>query len=453
MSRVTLLANGTVIDGSGAPARPRTSVLIEGERIAAVGTDADHGAAALGAGGRTVERIDVTGFTVMPGLIDAHCHITFAEPASNDELFFHRREGLSAILAAWNVGKLLRAGVTGFLDADCIFDLGPDLRDAIESGVVEGPRMSTGGNALLTSVGGTAGLLIPEEGRRGYAKVVRTRDEMVVEVRRQIKYGVDWIKVHATGLIPRQRERGEIQVWTYDEMKVVCDTAHDLGIPVVAHCRNATSTRDAARAGVDLILHATFMDDEALDAVVRSGAAIAPTLTFQANLADFGAKVGADPFVIDLFRREIAESSVMLRKAYDAGVPFLTGSEAGFSLTPYGHWHARELEVFVKHLGMTPLEAITCATRNGARALKREGQVGTIEAGRLADVIVVDGDPLADVRILGERLRLRHVFAGGRPIDHTRPWPERGRVAGERVVLYSHELLTWERAYGGERSP
>lgn len=452
MSQTTLLANGTVIDGTGAPARPETSVLIDGERISALGAHADELAAALAAEGRAPTLIDATGLTVMPGLIDAHCHITFAEPASNDELFFHRREGLAAILAAWNVGKLLRAGVTGFLDADCIFDLGPDLRDAIESGVVEGPRMSTGGNALLTSVGGTAGLLIPEEGRRGYAKVVRTRDEMVVEVRRQIKYGVDWIKVHATGLIPRQRERGEIQVWTYDEMKVVCDAAHDLGIPVVAHCRNAPSTRDASRAGVDLILHATFMDDDALQAVVHSGAAIAPTLTFQANLAEYGAAVGADPFVIELFRREIAESSVMLRKAYDAGVPFLTGSESGFSLTPYGHWHARELEVFVEHLGMTPLEAITCGTRNGARALKLEGQVGTIETGRLADVIAVAGDPLEDVRVLGERARLRHVFANGRPIDLARPWPERRRVAGERVALYSQELLTWERVRGGERS-
>ncbi len=450
MSQVTLLANGTVIDGTGAPARPGTSVMIDGERISALGAHADELAAALEAEGHAPTRIDASGLTVMPGLIDAHCHITFAEPASNDELFFHRREGLAAILAAWNVGKLLRAGVTGFLDADCIFDLGPDLRDAIESGVVEGPRMSTGGNALLTSVGGTAGLLIPEEGRRGYAKVVRTRDEMVVEVRRQIKYGVDWIKVHATGLIPRQRERGEIQVWTYDEMKVVCDAAHDLGIPVVAHCRNATSTRDAARAGVDLILHATFMDDNALQAVVHSGAAIAPTLTFQANLAEYGATVGADPFVIELFRREIAESSVMLRKAYDAGVPFLTGSESGFSLTPYGHWHARELEVFVGHLGMTPLEAITCATRNGARALRLEGQVGTIETGRFADVITVAGDPLEDVRVLGERARLRHVFANGRPIDLARPWPVRRRVAGERVALYSQEPLTWERVRGGE---
>src|SRR5690606_2401365 len=105
--------------------------------------------------------------------------------------------------------------------------------------------------------------------------VVNTVDEMVTETRRQIKRGADWIKIHATGSIPAHQ--GELQVWTLDEMKAVCDTAHALGVPVTAHCRNAASTRDAALAGVDLILHASFMDDEGLDAIVAAGAAICPT--------------------------------------------------------------------------------------------------------------------------------------------------------------------------------
>jgi imidazolonepropionase-like amidohydrolase len=430
-----------VIDGSGAPAREGCDVLIEGEMITAVGADAAPRAAALPG----CERIDLSGLTLLPGLIDAHCHITFDEPASNDELFFHRRPGLAALLAGWNARKLLLAGVTGFLDADVIFDLGVDLRDAIEAGVVEGPRMATGGPALLTSVGGTAGRLLPDQGERGYAKIVRTRDEIVIEVRRQIKDGVDWIKVHATGIVPRQRERGEIQAFTLDELRAVCDTAHDLGIPVVAHCRNASSTRDAARAGVDLILHATFMDDAALEAVVESGAGLVPTLTFQANLADYGGAVGADPALQELFRREIEGSAKLLRRAHEAGVDLLCGSESGFSLTPYGHWHARELEIFVEHLGLSPLQALRCASRNGARALKLEGRVGEVAPGRLADLIAVDGDPSRDVRVLGVRARLRRVFAGGREIDLTRPWPQRRPIGGEAVGLYSSEKLHWER--------
>ncbi len=437
-----LIENGTLIDGTGAEPRALEALLIDGDEIVAVG----FGARDAAKGREDVERIDASGCTVMPGLIDAHCHVTFAEPQSNDELFFHRREGLAALVATQSVKKLLLAGVTGFLDADVLFNLGVDLRDSIEAGVIPGPRMATGGNALLTAVGGTAGLLIPNEGNRGYAQIVNTKDEMITTTRRQIKSGVDWIKIHATGLIPRQRAQGEIQVWTLDELRTVCDTAHDLGIPVVAHCRNASSTRDCARAGVDMILHATNLDDEALEAVVEHGVAITPTLTFQANLADFGHKVGATPALIDLFRREIDDSSGWLRKAYDLGVPMVSGSESGFSLTPYGHWHAREMEVFVKHLGLTPLEAIRTATSEGARALKMEGEIGVVADGMKADVIVVDGDPLQDIRILGDRSRLRAVISKGRAVDLTEPWPTRDPLPGEKIGVWSEQALTWQRA-------
>ena len=437
-----LIENGTLIDGTEAEPRALDALLIDGDEIVAVGAGAEEAAASRSG----VERIDASGCTVMPGLIDAHCHVTFAEPQSNDELFFHRREGLAALVAAQNVKKLLLAGVTGFLDADVLFNLGVDLRDAIEAGVIEGPRMSTGGNALLTAVGGTAGLLIPNEGNRGYAQIVNTKDEMITTVRRQIKSGVDWIKVHATGLIPRQKAQGEIQVWTLDELRTVCDTAHDLGIPVVAHCRNASSTRDCAKAGVDMILHATNMDDEALAAVVEHDVPICPTLTFQANLADYGHKVGATPELIDLFRREIDDSSSWLRKAYDRGVPMVSGSESGFSLTPYGHWHAREMEVFVKHLGLTPLEAIRTATSEGARALKMEGEIGVVAEGMKADVLVVEGDPLQDIRVLGDRSRLRAVVSKGRSVDLEEPWPTRSPLPGEKIGVWSQQPLTFERA-------
>jgi imidazolonepropionase-like amidohydrolase len=216
----------------------------------------------------------------------------------------------------------------------------------------------------------------------------------------------------------------------------------------VAHCRNADSTRLAAVAGVDLILHASYLDERALDAVVESGAAIAPTFTFLANLADHGAKVGAMNTQVDLFRGEIAATAKMLRRAHDAGVRLLCGSESGFSLTPYGHWHARELELFVDALGLSPLEAITCATRNGALALRRpEGSIGVVEVGAAADLIVVDGDPSADISILGDRSRLRHVFSRGRSVDLDRPWPERAALPGEKVGRWSDGLLTWDVAH------
>ncbi len=447
MSAAILFTGGRVIDGTGTAAFA-ADVLVDGNRIVAVGAEA----AARGATMPEVQRIAIDGRTLMPGLIDAHCHVSFDAPRSNDELFFHRRAALSAIIAAADVRKILCAGVTGLFDADSIHDIGVDLRDAIEAGVVEGPRMTSGGHALMTSVGGTAGRLIPDEGLRGYAVVVRTRDEIVTEVRRQIKGGVDWIKVHVTGLIPRQRARGELTVWSFDELRAVCDTAHALGIPVVGHCRNASSTRDAARAGFDMILHATHMDEEAVEAVVERRIPIVPTFTFQANLAQHGALIKADRALQDLFRREIEDSAATLRRLHAAGVPLLCGTESGFSLTPLGDWHYRELEVFVRDLGFTPLQAIRSATLEAARALRMEGQVGSIAAGQLADLIVIDGDPSHDVTVLGDPHRLTHVMANGRLVDLARTPPPRRPIPGWRVSQYSGEILTRELVRASEAS-
>jgi imidazolonepropionase-like amidohydrolase len=437
-----LIVGGTVVDGLANPSRPGTDVLVVGDRIEAVGDEAVGRADALAG---EVVRLDAAGATVLPGLIDAHCHITFGEPASNDELFFHREQSTAAMLAAFNVQKLLLAGVTGFLDADCLWNLGPALRDAIEAGIVEGPRMTAGMNALLTAAGGTAGRLIPDEGTLGYAHVVRDRDEMVRTTRQQVKYGADWIKVHVTGSVPNRA--GELTVWTLDELRAVVDTAADLETPTVAHCRSARSTQLAAEAGVDLILHASYLDDAALEAVVASGSAIAPTFTFLANLADHGHKVGAATTQVDIFRGEIDATAAMIRKAHDAGVMILAGSESGFALTPYGHWHARELELLVEAVGLTPLEAIRCATGNGARALRRDqGTIGVVADGAAADLLVVDGDPTADVRALADRTNLRAVISRGRVVDLARPWPERRALPGEKVGQWSAELLTQEAA-------
>jgi imidazolonepropionase-like amidohydrolase len=200
MASSYLFENGTIIDGTGADARPG-AVLVENEKIAAIGDDATRRAT-----GETT-RIDARGMTVMPGLIDAHCHLSFDDAQSNAEIFHHRRGPLAALVAAYNARKILRAGVTSILDPDSVFECTIDVRDAIESGVAEGPRIACGAYALMTSVGGTAGRLIPDHGAIGWGKVLKDKDEIVAEVRRQIKIGADWIKVHVTGLIPRQKHK------------------------------------------------------------------------------------------------------------------------------------------------------------------------------------------------------------------------------------------------------
>ena len=250
--KTVLIAGGNVIDGTGSAPQTNTDVLIKGDRIIGVGKNLSIDPA----DSASCEKIDATGLTVMPGLIDAHVHVTLGEPRTNDELFMHRDAPTSAILAAYNVRKILKAGVTSMLDVDGIFNIGPALRDSINAGIVEGPTMRSGSYALMTAVGGTAGKLIPDSGTAGYAEVVRNKEEMVLAVRRQVKEGADIIKIHVTGSIPTRS--GEIQVWTRDELKVVCDTAHDLGVRVTAHCRGDKATLDAVMAGVDIIWHASF---------------------------------------------------------------------------------------------------------------------------------------------------------------------------------------------------
>ena len=432
----TLITNARIIDGSGE--EPYSGhVLLNNNRIDSILDDLKDLSKSI-----TISKtIDAEGKTLMPGLIDAHCHISFDEPSSNDELFFHRREGLASIIASQNAYKVLQAGVTGFLDADSLYNVGVDLRDAIESGIVQGPRMSVGGNALMTSAGGTAGRLIPDEGKRGYGAVVRNKDEIILEVRRQIKLGVDWIKIHVSGLVPRQTSDGELKAWSLEELKVACDTAHELDIPVVGHCRSADSVKDSLLAGMDMILHGTYMDEEGLEILANKKIPIVPTFTFQANLIDYADEMGASKDYKEIFEKEIDDNIEILKKAYSLGVPFLCGSETGFSVTPYGDWHYRELEVFVNKLGMTHLEAITCATKNAARALRKEKELGMVNPGFLADLILIDGDPSKDVTLLGKKDLLKMVLLDGEEVDLT-PRPERLKdPSGWRVSSYSEKIL------------
>ena len=190
------------------------------------------------------------------------------------------------------------------------------------------------------------------------------------------------------------------------------------------------------------------MDDDGLEAIIDNNLAICPTFTFLANLADYGERVSAGVGMQDVFRGEIKATAAMMRKAYDEGVPILCGSESGFFLTPYGHWHARELEVFVNELGLSPVEAIKCATQNNALAIKAPDDLGVIEQGRWADVLVVDGNPANDVTVLQDRRNLKAVISRGQPVDLTAPWPDRRSISGENVANWAAQSLTYERAVG-----
>ena len=256
---------------------------------------------------------------------------------------------------------------------------------------------------------------------------------MVTVTRRQIKHGADWIKIHATGSIPNHD--GELQVWTLDEMKAVCDTAHDLGVPVVAHCRSSTSTTGRGtrrrRPHPPCVLRRRRGPRGGRR---RPGAAICPTFTFLANLADYGHQVGAGTGMREIFVGEIKATAGFMRNAYDAGVRLLCGSESGFALTPYGHWHARELEVFVDELGLSGLEAITCATRNNALAMRMEGELGVVRRATGPTCSSSTATRLPTCGSSRTAAACAPVVSRGEPVDLDQPWPQRRPIAGERCA-------------------
>jgi imidazolonepropionase-like amidohydrolase len=444
MSRY-ILRGGTLIDGTGAAPRPDSSVFICEGRIEGL-----HGIAERKAEHHPdTVAIDCTGHTVMPGLVDGHVHLTFDEAASGDDMYFHRQEPYLAIAAAWNVQKLLRAGVTSCLEPDSLWGLGASVRAAVEAGMAEGPRMVVGGQALVPFPDPIGNDVFGASRAPAHHRAVRGHDDIVAEIRRAIINGADWIKLIATAPLPGKSH--EQPLFTASELQEICDVAHELGTPVAAHVRHPKAIKDAARAGVDLIVHASYMDDECLDLIVESGAAIMPTYTFLANFLEHGHRVGSPSRFGTAFGQEMEDSDAMLSRAHQAGVKLVCGSESGFSVTPYGHWHTREMELFVERLGMTPLEAITCATGNGGEIImRRPTEIGTVTHGSLADVLVVAGDPLEDIRVLGDRSRLHHVFCRGEEIDLQRPWPTRTVYSRERVMRYSRQILTWERAHRPE---
>jgi imidazolonepropionase-like amidohydrolase len=437
---VTLLKGGLVIDGTGSAPQPNTDILLIDKQIAAVGKNLQLDASVQS----RAEIVDCSKLTVMPGLIDAHVHVTLGEPSTNDELFGHREPATAAILAAYNLRKILKSGVTSMLDVDGIFSIGPALRDCVNAGIIEGPNMRSGLFALMTAVGGTAGRLIPDHGTAGYAEVVRDKDEMVRVVRRQIKDGADIIKIHVTGSLPTRR--GEVQVWTREELKVVCDTAHALEVPVTAHCRGDQATLDCVMAGVDIIWHASNLGEAALAAIIDKKVPVGPVFTFLANVYDYGDKAGASPAAKKIFEGELEDTGKKLRRAFDAGVKLLCGSESGFSMTPYGNWHAREMEVFVQHLGLTPLEAIRCATMDNAVAVGEFGKTGVLAVNYHADVLVLEGDPSKNISLLGDKKTFRHLWCRGRKVDLT-PVPERSFLPGEKISSWSTVPVTWELAH------
>ncbi|MDB5411698.1 MAG: dipeptidase, partial [Rubritepida sp.] len=225
----------------------------------------------------------------------------------------------------------------------------------------------------------------------------------------------DCIKLAMDGT--QTRPDGElIAAFNQDETTVMVEEAHRLGRKVVCHAVGREATLYAARAGIDLIFHAYNLDDECLDAMVKSGSAIGPTMTFPRNIVDFTqphepAGIKDRPSAV----QKLYETGCRnLQKARKAGIPMLTGTDSGFAVTPYGEWHAMELEIFVRDLGFTPGEALRCATSVTAGFMAKGDKLGVLEPGRFADFIAVEGSPLENIALLQDKSRIKHVHIAGK---------------------------------------
>ena len=410
-SKTLVIRNGTLIDGSGAPAVVNTAVVVRGNRIASVG-ELPAGINLEDTG--NVDLIDATGRWIMPGLIDGHCHLSFGMPAVQGYASARGtiNPSFSALRAARNAQTILRSGVTSISIPGGTWFIEVGLRDAINAGLMQGPRIYTAGRFIVTygSIGDYEPSWVgtPEHTLGILANNV---SEMITEVRRQTKHGVDFIKL-------ADSTWGDTQTIAKEEIAAVVDEAHRRNVRISIHSRGAGSTKAAAEAGVDWIMHADLATEAELYAVAEAGVRIMPTMTFLFEALEVGKEMGRSDQEMDLIKRNADNAVTVLQTARSLGVQVMCGTDTGNSpVMPYGTLHAHEAEVMVNFGGYTPLEAITAYTKDNAYSVGMEGELGVIEPGKLADLLILDADPLEDIRVLQGGKHLSEVIKDGRRVD------------------------------------
>lgn len=392
------ITGATLIDGNGGAPLPDAAVHVEGGRIAWVGAAAELPAAAQAA-----KQIDANGKWLLPGLIDAHIHICYNGEESTFALLEKPRDAL--VLEAVEICKrTLQQGVTTIRDVGGEKYIEMSLRDAINRGWIQGPRMKLSGR-VISMTGGHAHFI---------AREADGPDEMRKAAREQIKAGADLVKLMATGGSATPGQDIHASQLTVAEIAAVCEVAHMMGRTVAAHCHGTGGIRNCMLGGVDSIEHGTYLDDETADMMVERGAALC--LTVGVGNPDLESYPLSPVQQADAERRKpmIEQGVEQIRKtialARSKGVFLGCGTDAGGNpLAPHRFALAREVELIVEN-DVPPLEAITIATRNNAKILRWDDEIGTVEAGKYADLLLLNSDPLADIRSLRD---VAAVYKGG----------------------------------------
>jgi imidazolonepropionase-like amidohydrolase len=378
--------------------------VIRGGKIAEVGPEGPFDQS----GGAGV--IDAVGSFILPGLIDGHVHLSMFQGAP-PEISFPTSAEFCTLRAAQNLMPILRAGFTSVSAPGGKWFVDVTLREAVDSGMLQGPRIFCAGRAL-TPPGGifdnrpSADGNLPDDAT---GVLCHTVEDFAIETRRQCARGVNMIKI-------ADSRWGDEQTLSRETIAAVVEEAHRHGVKVSIHSRGSGSTRDAALAGVDWIFHADLATEDDLDTVAAAGIPIMPAFTQGEIWADHG--IGVAPAMRDRLKTQLDVNIKAMAAAKARGIRLLLGTDSGNAamMTP-GRWHGYEAAFFVKHLGYTPLEAIVLQTRENALAMGLQGKLGTIEPGMIADIVILDADPSENIAVLGDPAYVRAVIKDGKPLD------------------------------------
>jgi imidazolonepropionase-like amidohydrolase len=398
-----VFTDATALDAI-AGARPRQTVVVEGERIVAV----DGGPPPPAQPGE--RRVDLAGRTLMPGLITCHFHSTYHELGrSPAPLGLDQPPAYLALRAARNFETALLAGCTGAVSAGCAHDIDAACKQAIDDGLIRGPRLLAGSRDLSTT--GHANDSTPWYWKLRAAPAIRLcdgADGFRRGVREEIKRGADIIKLFVTGGHGTRapQERAEM---TRAELAAAVEAAHARGRRIRGHIANKAAILMAIDAGIDVIDHADAMDAECIDRLATAQTFVVPSLLFPDTLA---AQQGPALGFTASMRADVERMCGVLPAANAAGVKLLIGDDYGAIGLPHGRY-AAELALYVERAGIAPLDVLRWATVNGAELLGLGEQLGRVAPGQLADLLAVDGDPLADIRILQDLDRLSIILKGG----------------------------------------
>ncbi len=408
---------GQLFTGLEETADSDQTVVIDDDRVIFVGSSATAPEQRAGD-----EVIDYSKDFVLPGLIDIHVHLSYGNAQANEDIDMYSTPEFRSLRAMHAAQQVLGAGYTSIADPASTGYTSVAVRDAINAGMFPGPRITTSGRQLTSRQGlgdwYPSWIGVPDS---SVGVLVQSTQEAIEEVRLQVKNRVDFIKFTADGL--NRSPAGELMAcFNQSEVSALVEESHRLGRKVISHARGREGVLQSAKAGVDIIFHAFEMDDEGLEAVIESGASLSPALTFLVNTMEFTRP--SDPchrWRPNMNRKDIDGACESLNKAHKAGVPFMVGTDSGFAITPYGEWHARELEIMVEYLGFTPGEALRSTTSVNAQLLREKDEVGRLAPGSFADITVVSADPLKDITALQKRENIKDVYLAGRKIDRTPP--------------------------------